>query len=164
MAYTLKHFPGLGAAIKSTDVGPVSVNQSRSTIQADDAAYRSCGSGKLALVMVSSASYPQLTGKLPAVLSPAIYGTALPANNVSALPISDDFDAGALKPWTTPAKRAISAGLDMVMYASYESSALTAYSGLLADVTGGSLSLSRVRAAAARVLALKQALGLTSTS
>lgn len=161
VAYTLKHFPGLGAAIQTTDNVPVRVNQSASAIQADDAAYRSCGSGKLALVMVSSASYPQLSGPLPAVMAPLIYSKILPADAADALTISDDFDSGAIRPLRTPALHAIAAGLDMVMYASYESSALAAYSGLTADVSSGSLRLARVQAAAARVLALKRALGLT---
>lgn len=163
VAYTLKHFPGLGAAIRSTDNVPVKINQSAAAISADDAAYRACGKGKLALVMVSSASYPKLSGDLPAVMSPSIYSSVLPSDGlVDPLTISDSFETGAISPWTTPAKRAISAGLDMVMYPSYEADALNAYAGLLADVKDGALTLARVRAAAARVLTLKRALGLTS--
>ena len=58
VAYTLKHFPGLGDAYSSTDSGPVAVTASQSQLYADEAAYRSCGAGSRALVMVGSASYP----------------------------------------------------------------------------------------------------------
>ena len=160
VAYTLKHFPGLGDALLSTDNAPVSVAESSTDLSADASAYRTCGHGPLAVVMVSSASYPSLTGSVPAVLSPSIYRTVMPEDGINALTISDAFPSPAIKPWSTPARRAIGAGLDMVMYPNYEANALVAYKGLLADARAGSLSRSRVVAAASRVLTLKHALGL----
>jgi beta-N-acetylhexosaminidase len=160
VAYTLKHFPGLGDAIDSTDNGPVAIDEPASEVFADDAAYRLCGRGPLALVMVSSASYGQITGDLPAVMSPVTYQQLIPANHISAVTISDAFESGAIARWTTPARRAIAAGLDMVMYASYESDALQVYAELLQDVRNGTLSEARVEQAAGAVLALKRALGL----
>jgi beta-N-acetylhexosaminidase len=161
VAYTLKHFPGLGGAQRSTDDVPVDVTQSAAAIYADDAAYRACGHGPLAVVMVSSASYKNLTGTLPAVLSPRIYGPVMRQNGINGLTISDSLESGAIAPWPTPARRAIAAGLDMVMYANQEADALNAYTDLLADVRSGSLSSARVKAAATKVLALKRTLGLT---
>jgi len=160
VAYTLKHFPGLGDAIPSTDVRPVAISEPAAQIDADDAAYRRCGHGRLAVVMVSSASYTQLTGRLPAVLSPVTYQRLLPGDGVSALTISDTLQSGAIQPWPGAARRAIAAGLDVVMYPGTESGALTAYRQLLSAVHEGRLSRARVAAAAARVLALKRALGL----
>ena len=162
VAYTLKHFPGLGDAIASTDVKPVSVTEPAAEIQADDAAYRRCGHGPLALVMISSASYSHLTGSLPAVLDPKIYAQVLPRDGVTALPISDSFEGGAIKALAgdAPARTALNAGLDMVMYSAAESDALAAYNALLADARAGTLNRDRVQAAAARVLQLKQRLGL----
>ena len=162
VAYTLKHFPGLGDAIATTDVKPVSVSESSAQIYADDAAYRRCGHGPLALVMISSASYSHLTGSVPAVLDPKIYSQVLPSDKVTALPISDSFEGGAIKALANdaPAKTAINAGLDMVMYSAAESDALNAYTTLLADARAGALNRARVLAASARVLQLKQQLGL----
>jgi beta-N-acetylhexosaminidase len=162
VGYTLKHFPGLGDAVASTDVRPVSVPESAAEIYADDAAYRHCGGGQLALVMISSASYSQLTGSVPAVLDPKIYTQVLPLDRVTALPISDSFETGAIRAVAkqSPARTAINAGLDMVMYSVYESDALNAYSTLLADARAGSLSRTRVLAASERVLQLKAHLGL----
>jgi beta-N-acetylhexosaminidase len=160
VAYTLKHFPGLGDAVQSTDSVPVAIDEPATEIDADDAAYRSCGSGPLALVMVSSASYTNLTGQLPAVMTPSIYRTVMVHDGISALTISDALDSGAIKPWSTPARRSIAAGLDLAMYANSEAHALQAYPALLADVRAGRLNAGRVRAAATRVLALKHSLGL----
>jgi len=160
VAYTLKHFPGLGDAVQSTDNASVSIKESASAIHADDAAYRQCGHSPLALVMVSSASYTNLTGSTPAVLDPKIYAQVMKSDGITALPISDDFEAVAMAKINSPARTALNAGLDMVMYADYESVALSAYSTLLADAQDGSLSRSRVRAASERVLELKQQLGL----
>lgn len=160
VGYTLKHFPGLGSAIASTDTQPVSVSESAADIHADDAAYRKCGHQPLAVVMVSSASYTHLTGKTPAVMSSKIYNQVMPADGITALVISDSFQSGAIAVQKTPARRSINAGLDMVMYPGTESAALYAYSVLLADARQGTLEPTRVQAAAARVLALKRTLGL----
>jgi beta-N-acetylhexosaminidase len=162
VGYTLKHFPGLGDATATTDVKPVSVTEPASEIYNDDAAYRRCGHGPMALVMISSASYTHLTGSVPAVLDPKIYSQVLPLDGVTALPISDSFEGGAIKALAgeSPAKTGINAGLDMVMYSAYESDALSAYTTLLADAHAGSLSKSRVQAASTRVVQLKQRLGL----
>jgi beta-N-acetylhexosaminidase len=50
VAFTLKHFPGLGDAIQSADSAPVNITESASELYADDAAYRQCGHGRLAVV------------------------------------------------------------------------------------------------------------------
>lgn len=162
VAYTLKHFPGLGDAVATTDTQRVSVDEPGSELYDDDAAYRHCGRGPLALVMISSASYPHLTGSVPAVLDPKIYSQVLPQDRVTALPITDSFESGAINAVSkqAPAKTAIGAGVDMVMYSEYESVALSAYTTLLADAHAGALGRNRVQAASGRVLKLKAQLGL----
>jgi beta-N-acetylhexosaminidase len=162
VAYTLKHFPGLGDAVATTDTQPVTVSESAAEIHADGAAYRLCGSGRLALVMISSASYTNLTGRTPAVMSPRTY-TALADDGVTALPISDSLQAGALEHINSPARKAISAGLDMAMYTGMATAALHSYSILLADARAGQLGRARVYAAASRVLLLKRRLGIDRT-
>ena len=166
VAYTLKHFPGLGDAVATTDTQAVSVKEPAAELHTDDAAYRRCGHGPLALVMISSASYTHLTGSVPAVMDPKIYSQTLPQNGVTALPISDDFESGAIAALASraPARAAINAGLDMVMYADYESVALSAYTTLLGDARDGALSRNRVKAASSRVLQLKARLGLSRGS
>lgn len=159
VGYTLKHFPGLGDAYRSTDNGPVSVPASRALLFTDEAAYRTCGRSSHALVMMSSASYPSLTGATPAVLSPTAYA-ALHADGISPVTISDDFEAPALAAQLTPARRAINAGLDLVMYAETEAASERAYAQLYQDARAGTLSVARIQAAADRVLDLKRGLHL----
>lgn len=159
IAYTLKHFPGLGDASASTDSGPVSITEPASLISADMAAYDRCGRGPLALVMVSSASYPALTGPTPAVLSPRIYRSVMPHDGIDAVTVSDALDTPALATVPSPAMQALNAGLDLLLYANTDTT--TTYTTLSADLEGGQLSRSRVQQAGARVLALKRTLGLT---
>jgi beta-N-acetylhexosaminidase len=160
IGYTLKHFPGLGDAIDSTDDQPVQIDESAADIYADDLAYRKCGHGPYTSVMVSSASYLHLTGATPAVLSPTIYRRVMPAEEIDALTMSDTFEGGAIENLQSPAMSAINAGLDMVMYPDEESASAYAYKALLADAHRGALSATRVAAAADAVLAFKRNLGL----
>jgi beta-N-acetylhexosaminidase len=160
VAYTLKHFPGLGDAADNTDGVPVAVGEPASEIAADDAPYRKCGHGPLALVMVSSASYDRLTGSTPAVLSPYIYQTVMARDGIDALTISDSFESGAISGRRSPALSAINAGLDMVMYPDDEAASRGAYNLLIQDAKDGTLNRVRVRTAAAKVLALKAHLRL----
>lgn len=159
VAYTLKHFPGLGDAVHSTDSVPVSIDEPYTELEADDTAYAECGRSPLALVMVSSASYPALTGTVPAVLSPRIYAI-LAREHAGAIIISDSFESGAIAARTAPAQTALNAGLDMVMYPGLQSAAELAYRVLLHGAETGSLSMSTVEAADRRILALKHRLGL----
>ena len=160
VGYTLGRFPGLGDAAANTAAGPVSVDESAAMLHADDAAYRRCGAGSRALVMVSSASYPQLTGSAPAVISPAIYDQVLPSDGVHVVTISDDFQAQAIAGLPGPAHDAINAGLDMVMYAQTEAASANAYQRLYQEAEQGAISQARIRAAWLKVRKLKQSLHL----
>jgi beta-N-acetylhexosaminidase len=159
VGYTLKHFPGLGAAPANTDLQPVVVDSSKRSLRSYYGAYRKCGRGSRTVVMISSADYPRLTGSYtPAVLSPEIYNQELPAASVSAPTISDDLDAGAIANLRTPARRAIDAGLDLLLYAQNEASSSAAYAQLLADLGEGRIDRTKVVRAAAAVTTLKRTL------
>ncbi len=158
VAATLKHFPGLGWATANTDEEPVTVTASAEEIRADYAPYRLCGSAPLTLVMVSSAVYPALTGELPAVMSPRTYSRELPTAGVGGVTISDDLESPPIAAQTTPARRAINAGLNLLLYASAESTSVSAYQRLLSDLRNGRIEAGRVQSAAAKILALKATL------
>ena len=161
VAYTLKHFPGLGLARGNTDLGSVAVRAPASVLRSDYRAYEGCGARPLAMVMVSSASYPTLAGDLPAVMSPEIYRRelrlAVPGG--SPVTISDDLQAPAIQSQTSPARRAIAAGIDLLMYAQTERASAEAYSKLLAEVRSGRVPRARLVAANERIRALKSRLG-----
>ncbi len=157
--YTLKHFPGLGTASSSTDAGPVGVGTPADVLRANYSAYRLCGHGPRALVMISNASYPTLTGtEAPALDSPEIYRTELRRADVEAVTISDDLQAGAVAGLEHPASRALGAGLDLLLFAQSESVAGEAYEKLGAELHDGGLSAARVRQAAAQITRLKAGL------
>jgi beta-N-acetylhexosaminidase len=160
VAYTLKHFPGLGFAKTSTDVGPVSVEETADALRADYRPYQVCGTGPMALVMVSSAIYPTLSGPLPAVMSPAIYQRELPlaTQSSSTLTISDDLQTPAIASQLSPARRAIDAGLDVLLYAETEHASADAYARLLAEARRGLVSTSRIAAANRAIAAIKRQL------
>jgi beta-N-acetylhexosaminidase len=160
VAFTLKHFPGLGRAPASTDVGPVTVESSASRLRDDYGAYMRCGRSGVGLVMVSSAIYPALTRtQIPAVLSSEIYSRELASQGIGLPTISDDLDAPAISQLSAPGLRAIDAGLDLLLYARTERSSAIAYRALAHDLRTGSLSPVRVLAAAAAIRAVKARLG-----
>lgn len=158
VAATLKHFPGLGRAAINTDEGPTTVDQPADALRADYAPYESCAAEPLTLVMISSARYPSLGADVPAVMSTAIHRREARLAGIEAVTISDDLEAPAIASETTPARRAIEAGLDLLLYARSEATSAYAYSRLLADVEEGRLKAEPVRRAARRILKLKAAL------
>ena len=159
VAATLKHFPGLGVATTNTDDTPTAIGLSRAALRRGYAPYTRCGESPGTLVMIASASYPNAIGPGPAVLTKATYSRELRAAGVTVPTISDDLETPAIVNQRTPGRRAIRAGLDLLLYARTESASATAYAKLLADVRAGRIDERRVQDAAARVLALKALLG-----
>jgi hypothetical protein len=111
--------------------------------------------------MVSSASYPELGATLPAVMSPSIYQRELPLAVPGRTPptISDDLQSPAIESQTAPARQAIDAGLDLLLYAQTQQASAFAYSKLLAEARAGGISVTRLAEASRRIRALKAGLG-----
>jgi beta-N-acetylhexosaminidase len=141
---TLKHFPGLGDAAGNTDLERVTI-----TAPLRLAPYRSCAD-HTTLVMFSSATYPRI-GPGPAVFEPRAYAL-LPPDVVT---ITDDLTARAMAGRADVAVRAARAGADLLLYGGSEATSAGAYRRLLRAVRQGRLGERRVRASAARILALK---------
>lgn len=160
VGFTLKHFPGLGRASGSTDTALVSIDAPAASLRDDYPAYLACASNPRALVMISSAVYPNLSGPLPAVMSPVTYQRELRIASRGPVgpTISDDLQASGLAGQVSPARRAIAAGLDLVMYAQTEQASADAYAALLASVHSGEIRVVRIRDAAQAIQALKQSL------
>lgn len=161
VASSLKHFPGLGRARGNTDDGRITIDAGAADIRGDLKPYDRCASKPLSTVMMSSATYPKLLGgDAPAVLSPVAYARELRRAGVSAgtPTISDDLDAGAIRGRDHPARRAVQAGLDLLLFASGPNTSAVAYSALVGDVKAGTIRAARVRDAAAAVMRLKSRL------
>jgi hypothetical protein len=110
------------------------------------------------MVMVSSATYPSLTGPLPAVMSPLTYTRELriATSGSAVVTISDDLQAPAITTQDAPARHAIDAGLDLLLYAGTEQASAAAYGALLDEAHSGVVSRARIRAAYEAILALKR--------
>jgi beta-N-acetylhexosaminidase len=158
VAFTLKHFPGLGRALTSTDVQPTTIEASASGLREDYGPYRECGVSEDALVMISSAMYPNLAGSSqPAVLSSEIYRQELPlATGGTPVTISDDVQAAALQGESAPAQRAINAGLDLVLYAQTEGGSADAFHRLQEVAHSGGISRNRLEEADQAIQSLKE--------
>lgn len=158
VAFTLKHLPGLGRALVSTDVSSTVVRASAHQLRRDYDAYRRCGWRPRGMVMVSSAIYPTIARRArPAVLSPEIYRRELPlaTDRHRPLTISDNLQTPALAGAGGVAVRAVRAGLDMLLYATSEAGAVAAYHGLLASVRSGELPRTDIRAASGAIVKFK---------
>jgi beta-N-acetylhexosaminidase len=151
---TLKHFPGLGAAgSTNTDLAPVMIDRPLAALRGDWLAYRSCGRLPGTLTMVSNASYPVLTGTLPAVLSARTYA-ALRGAGISGPVVTDALGAAALERQRDVAVRAVEAGADLLLYTD-ERGARVAHAALSAALRDGRISRATLRARAAGVRALR---------
>ncbi len=154
VAPALKHFPGLGHARVNTDDAPATVDVAAAALRRDYAPYRRCATRPGTLAMLSSAIYPRLTGGEPAVLTPAAY-RELPRQDAWPVTISDALETPALAGEATPARRALAAGLDLLLYANTEQGSANAYRVLLRDARAGRIPRRRLDEAAKRVLRLK---------
>ena len=154
VAPALKHFPGLGYARVNTDDAPATIDVAAAALRRDYAPYRTCGTAPGTLAMLSSAVYPRLTGGAPAVLSAAAY-RELPRRGGWPVTISDALETPALARQRTPARRALTAGLDLLLYANTEQGSADAYRILLGDAQAGRIPRARIDEAAKRVLRLK---------
>lgn len=165
VAATAKHFPGLGpaSATQNTDLRPVTLTTSASTLRSvDEAPYRDAIAAGVKLVMLSWAVYTALDADRPAGLSPAVVAELRDRLGYTGVTITDALEAGALQSFGGTSQRAVAAaaaGMDLVLCSSRGVSqgdeAVAALSDALAS---GALDGPAFDAAAARVNALRAGL------
>ena len=158
VAATAKHFPGIGAAATNTDAGPVTIEASPPL-----APFRAAVRAKVPLVMASHALYPALDPRRIASQSPAIlqgllrerlgFRGAIITDSLEARAVIDRMDVARA------AVRSLRAGADIVL-STGSGSYRDVYDALLAAARRSPALRTRVRVAAARVLELKERLGL----
>ncbi|MEY9969094.1 beta-N-acetylhexosaminidase [Streptacidiphilus sp. MAP12-16] len=166
VAATAKHFPGLGAAAtaQNTDLGPVTLDQSLSSLRTvDEAPYPAAIAAGVKLIMLSWAVYPALDPAHPAGLSATVVQQELRSRlGFTGVTITDALEAKALSPFgTTPqlAVAAARAGMDLLLCSAQDvGQGETAAGALESALTNGQLDPSTFRAAAARVTALRAGL------
>ncbi len=160
---TVKHFPGLGRVLANTDTSTAAVD---ATTTATDPALgpftAATRAGALA-VMMSSARYPRLDRKQPAMWSPAIVTGLLRTRlGWKGLVVSDDLgNAGAARilPVGRRATAFVAAGGDLVLTV-VPGQAVTMRAAIVARAATDPTFRARVDDAVRHVLAAKLALGL----
>ncbi|MFG3531059.1 glycoside hydrolase family 3 N-terminal domain-containing protein [Streptomyces sp. NPDC047917] len=162
VAATAKHFPGLGpaSANQNTDLGPVTLTTSVSTLRSvDEVPYRAAISAGTKLVMLSWAVYRALDADRPAGLSPTVVGELRNRLGFPGVTITDALEAGALRDYGGTAERAVlaaAAGMDLILCSARDAAqgeeAVTALGEALA---AGTLDGAAFDAGAGRVNALR---------
>ena len=160
VAATAKHFPGLGRARENTDFAPSAIDAGRSRLEADLVPFRDAVEAGVRLVMVSSASYPALDSRLPAVFEPRIVdGLLRDELGFAGVVVSDDLLAPAITSRRSRHEAALAAtraGVDLLLYA--QAPAPGVARRLAAQAARGRLDDETLRASCERVLALKESL------
>ncbi len=162
VAATAKHFPGLGAATASqnTDLRPVTIRLSKSTLQGtDEYPYVAAINAQVKLVMVSWAVYPNLGSRRPAGLSSAIVQGQLRTRlKFQGVTITDAIGAGALAPYGSTQNRALlaaQAGMQLILASDSVSQGTQCLTALEDGYKDGSLPGKAFRATVAQILKLR---------
>jgi beta-N-acetylhexosaminidase len=157
VAPTAKHFPGLGGTTVNTDRGSTSIGGGAPTAR-DLAPFKAAIAAGVPLVMSSHAVYPALDGAHIASQSPAVLEDLLRAKlGFRGVVMTDSIEAAAVRATGSTedvAVRSVRAGNDIVLTTGH-GSWIRAYRALLAEARASRSFRLRVRASAARVLALQ---------
>lgn len=161
---TAKHFPGLGAATQNTDDAAVTIERSRGELARRDLGpFRAAIGARTPLVMASHAVYPAFDRRRIASQSAAVLGPLLRERlGFGGVVITDSMEAEAVvgrQAVDAAAERSVAAGCDLILMTGSGSLKLV-YPRLLAAARRSPAFRRRVRESAARVLALKERLGL----
>lgn len=163
VAATLKHFPGLGRVSGDEDARVQTVRVGAVTLRhQDEAPFRAGIRGGARMVMTSTARYPALDGRRPALLSRTITTGELRGRlGFGGVVITDDLDVAALRPYGRAGRLAIDAtvaGNDLLLYCQSATSADKALDATVRAVGDGRISREQLEASVRRILALRNAL------
>jgi beta-N-acetylhexosaminidase len=155
VAATAKHFPGLGGATVNTDDGPATV---RVPLERDLVPFRAAIDEDVPLVMLSHASYPALdTRRIASQSRPIVTGLLRDRLGFDGVIVTDSLEADAVLARSgvaDAAERSIRAGCDLILMTG-SASWNDVFPHLLAEARRDRAFRERIRASAARVLALK---------
>jgi beta-N-acetylhexosaminidase len=155
VAATVKHFPGLGTAPGDTDTAKITIDSPRPELARRLLPFRVAVGAGTKLVMVSSAIYPAYDQAAPAALSPAVVTGLLRRQlGFRGVVITDSLESPAIVASTTPAARALKAGVDMLLYTS-EADGKYTFARLLNEAQRDPVLRQRLAVAYRRLAALK---------
>lgn len=161
-----KHFPGHGSAAHDTHLGLVDITATWS--EAELAPYREAlPQSPPAMVMLGHMAHKDITGDLPASLSPAVVNMLRADLGWEGVIITDDMQMRAIEDAHSPeeaVRLAVEAGVDIVLLGNnLRHDALTArktHAVLVELVTSGRVPEARIRASYERIMRLKREAGL----
>jgi beta-N-acetylhexosaminidase len=161
----VKHFPGLGAADQSTELGPASVGLGLAELRERDLLpFRAAVEAGVPGVLLSHALYPVNDFTQPASLSRSIATDLLRGElDFAGVAITDDLaDPAITAPYSVPdaAVQALRAGADMLFISGPAGDQQAAYAAVLSAVRTGKLARRRIDDALLRVLKVKTDYGL----
>ncbi len=164
VAPTAKHFPGLGMAVENTDDVSVEIAATREDLDVLELpAFEAAIEADVPLVMVSHALYPDLDSERIASQSPAVVQDLLRDElGFDGVVITDSLEAEAVLDRSETAEAAVAsveAGVDLILMTGSGSWNLV-HPELVRRARDDDEFRERVRESAARVLALKEELGL----
>lgn len=156
----VKHFPGLGLALRNTDKEVVRIAASRAELAPGLRPFRAAVAARVPLAMLSNAVYGAYDGRNGAGWSYAI-GTRLLRGGLGfrGATITDSLDGAAHArgvPTDTLAVRAAAAGTDLILVTGSEAASVSVYTSLLRAAREGRISRTRLAASYARILELKR--------
>jgi len=156
VAATVKHFPGLGSAVASTDDRAVTISRNAAFLTARLAPFKAAIAAGAKLVMVSNASYPALDQSgVQAVFSHAIVtGLLRDTLGFKGVVVTDALDAGAVAHVPDAPARALAAGVDLMLYSETAASE-AGYASLVHDAAASATVRAELSAAVQQVNALK---------
>jgi beta-N-acetylhexosaminidase len=160
-----KHFPGLGSADQSTEVGPASVGLDLAQLRERDLLpFRAAIEAGVPAVVLSHALYPMNDFTQPASLSaPIATGLLRDELGFAGVAITDDLaDPAISATYSVPeaALRALKAGADMLFVSGGAGDQQAAYAEVLRAARSGELPRRRLDEALQRVLFVKADYGL----
>jgi beta-N-acetylhexosaminidase len=161
----VKHFPGLGAADQSTEVGPASVGQDLDQLRERDLPpFRAAIDAGVPGVMLSHALYPINDFTRPASLTRAIATDLLRGElGFQGVTLTDDLaDPAITTLYSVPdaAVQALRAGADLLFISGPPGDQQAAYAAVLRAVRRGQIPRRRLDEALLRALEAKEDYGL----
>ena len=159
---TMKHFPGIGLAIRNTDHYVETIEAPRSVLAPDLLPYRRAIDHDIPLIMLSNVTYSAFDDGNAAGWSHAIAVTLLRDDlDFAGVTITDSLDGTAHARGlrvSDLAIRAAVAGTDLILTTGSEKTTRRLYETLLAKAREGALPLDRLRDSYRRIVALKDRL------
>ena len=165
VAASVKHFPGLGRLLQSTDYYPGRIDAGRSDLARDLFPFRTAIDAGVPTVMVGTAVYGAYGGRLPAACSPEVVtGLLRQTLGFEGVTISDDLNTAGVRPllpFPESTVRAVKAGIDMIYVSGVDLSGSDpagreAFAALLSAARHGDIPRSQLQDSYDRILELKQ--------